>query len=601
MPKRLYDVVFAAFGLLLLSPFLAVIAAAVKLSDRGPVFFRQRRVGLQGRPFIILKFRTMALDAERRGASITHNGDARVTRLGKFLRKSKLDELPQLWNVLAGEMSLVGPRPEVPCYVARYNSEQGQVLRLKPGITDLATMLYRNEEELLSGASDLERVYVEEIMPRKLDLSLAYARQASLWEDTKIILRSLIPGIPLRTRAEKIAVGKHQVSHLRTVQIEDLLGRPPISLHAEAIRTLLEGRRVMVTGAGGSFGCELSGQIATYGAAELLLVERSEVQLSATEQELIRRGHAKIIRPLVADIRDGERMRQIFSTYLPELIFHAASHEHVSMMEGQPKEAIENNVFGTALLSRLSQEFKVERFVLISTDKAINPTSVMGASKRLAEMVVQDLHARNHTETKFMAVRFGNVLGSSGSVVLLFKEQIAAGGPVRVSDPKMTRYFMTIPESVGLVLQSTVQGSGGEIFLLDMGPAVRIVDLAEQMIRLYGFEPGKDIRIEFTGIGPGEKLFEELSFSAEQLTRTAHPKIMRLRGAPPHSGSLEENLQRLEQAVHTGDASELKRLLKLAVPEYQQPEPYPASHRTPPDLKPAQSLPTPSSLPQPAR
>lgn len=367
----------------------------------------------------------------------------------------------------------------------------------------------------------------------------------------------------------EMAVGKYKVSNLRTVQIEDLLGREPVQLQAEEIRRLLSGRRVMVTGAGGSIGSELCRQVASHSPSQLLLVERSEVQLFVVEQELLRRGHRNVVRALIADVLDEGRIRHIFEVFKPEIIFHAAAHKHVPMMESQPEEAVKNNTFGTALLARLAQEFDVERFVLISTDKAINPTSVMGATKRLAEMLLQDLTRRNHSSTRFIAVRFGNVLGSSGSVVPLFKEQIAAGGPVTVTHPQMTRYFMTIPEAVGLVLQSTVLGQGGEIFVLDMGKPVRILDLAKQMIELCGFEPGKDIRIEFTGVRPGEKLFEEISYSLESVSPTAHPKIMRLRGAPPDSESLKDNLELLESALDAASGEQLKRLLKAAVPEYQ--------------------------------
>lgn len=371
----------------------------------------------------------------------------------------------------------------------------------------------------------------------------------------------------------ELAAGKFKVSHLRTVQIEDLLGREPVSLHTEEIRRLINGRRVMVTGAGGSIGRELSRQVASYDPASLLLIERSEAHMFQVEQELIRRGYRHLIRPLVANILDEPRMRRIFENFRPQLIFHAAAHKHVPMMESQPDEAIQNNTFGTALVARLALELGAERFVLISTDKAINPKSVMGATKRLAEMVLQDLQARNHTLTKLVAVRFGNVLGSSGSVVPLFQDQIAAGGPVTVTHPQMTRYFMTIPEAVGLVLQTTVLGQGGEIFVLDMGKPVPILELARQMIQLYGFEPGKDIAIEFTGIRPGEKLFEEISYTQESVTPTRHPKILRLRGSPPRSSLLREHLELLRSALRRGDASELKGLLQQAVPEYLYLEP----------------------------
>lgn len=855
MYKRAYDMLFASLGLLLLWPALLVIAVAIKLLDRGPVLFRQTRVGWRGRPFVILKFRTMIPPGDSAGVSVTQSGDSRVTPIGRILRRTKLDELPQLWNVLKGDMSLVGPRPEVPRFVECYTADQRRVLELKPGITDFSTLRYRDEEALLEDATDVEQLYMSEVMPRKIELALAYARHASLWEDTKIILQTLF-GIGTESRADRgpvdrpaaaghpannggaitvgagrkcldlasplplwttmlrsfqflvvyslaltaslwvayllrfdlelspelqgempdlvlaivplqlgflylfrqfhflpayfgvpalmrmgwamacsaallgllrwnfdlgyvlpfgvilldsllglvslsvacyvwrlyrherlhrlfglrragskalrrvgiigagragvalaqellvdgklglnpvaffdddqnkwqarilevpvlgppellsrgiakkyeldevilsmpaaptarikevldlvrraglthrtvpslgeMVVGRYEVTKLRHVEIEDLLGREPVFLQTDEIRHLLKGRRVMVTGAGGSIGSELCRQAAAFGVAELSLVERCEVQLFKLEQELIGRGHAQVLRPLVADILDESRMRWIFDTYKPELVFHAAAHKHVPMMESQPEEAIQNNAFGTALVANLSLEFGVERFVLISTDKAINPTSVMGASKRLAEMILQDLQARNPAGTRLSAVRFGNVLGSSGSVVPLFKHQIANGGPVTVTHKDMTRYFMTIPEAVGLVLQSTVQSRGGDIFVLDMGQPVRILDLAQQMIQLHGLEPGKDIEIKITGVRPGEKLFEEISYSEESVTRTTHPKIMRLRGTPPRPHILEHRLGLLARAIHVSDAPELKRLLEMAVPEYRQ-------------------------------
>jgi FlaA1/EpsC-like NDP-sugar epimerase len=273
--------------------------------------------------------------------------------------------------------------------------------------------------------------------------------------------------------------------------------------------------------------------------------------------------------PLVGDILDLARMRQILSGFSPQVIFHAAAHKHVPMMEHQPDEAIQNNTLGTAQLADLAQEFSVDRFVLISSDKAINPTSVMGATKRLAEMYLQALQPTRPTATKFMAVRFGNVLGSSGSVIPLFQRQIAEGGPVKVTHPEMTRYFMTIPEASMLVLQSAIQGSGGEIFVLDMGTPVKIVDLAHHMIELSGLKPDEDIQIEFTGVRPGEKLFEEISHKAENVAPTRHAKILLFKAKPADIGEIRQTLHRLRARLFQVGPNELKRLLKEAVPEYQ--------------------------------
>jgi FlaA1/EpsC-like NDP-sugar epimerase len=368
---------------------------------------------------------------------------------------------------------------------------------------------------------------------------------------------------------DQLATGQVKVSQLRSVEIQDLLGREPVELETENISRILKDRVVMVTGAGGSIGSELCRQIASFNPKRLLLVEQSEVQMFQIEQELIERGHGGVVLPLVADILDLARMRFIFGRFQPEVIFHAAAHKHVAMMESQPGEAIKNNVLGTAQLAELAIEFNVGRFVLISTDKAINPTNVMGATKRMAEIFVQAVSANNGHQSKLMAVRFGNVLGSSGSVIPIFNKQIAAGGPVKVTHAEVTRYFMTIPEAVGLVLQSAAQGSGGEIFVLDMGKPIKIVDLARQLIELSGLKPDEDIEIEFIGLRPGEKLYEELSYEGENFTKTNHPKIMRFVCEPEAMDKVRAALAELERAMHQAEPNQLKLLLKKAVPEYQ--------------------------------
>jgi FlaA1/EpsC-like NDP-sugar epimerase len=370
---------------------------------------------------------------------------------------------------------------------------------------------------------------------------------------------------------DQLALGQVRVSQLRNVEIQDLLGREKVELETENIRLALQDHVVLVTGAGGSIGSELCRQIATYHPKHLLLLDRSEPNLFQIEQELIGLEHGQRIIPLVGDILDRARMKEVFSRFRPEVVFHAAAHKHVPMMEHQPGEAIQNNSLGTAQLADLALEFGVARFILISTDKAINPTSVMGATKRLAEMYVQALYAAHPNQTKFMAVRFGNVLGSSGSVIPLFHRQIAEGGPVKVTHPDMTRYFMTIPEASMLVLQSAMQGTGGEIFVLDMGSPVKIVDLARQMIELSGLKPDEDIQIEFIGIRPGEKLFEEVTHKGEDFAPTTHPKICRFLSKPADLAQIRKTLQRLRDNLHQFEPDELKLMVKEAVPDY---EPY---------------------------
>jgi len=367
---------------------------------------------------------------------------------------------------------------------------------------------------------------------------------------------------------DQLALGQVKVSQLRNVEVQDLLGRERVELETDNIRQVLQDRTVLVTGAGGSIGSEMCRQIATYQPGKLLLLDRSEPQLFQIEQELAGLGHRERILTIVGDVCDAARMHQVFAKFRPHVVFHAAAHKHVPMMEEQPGEAIKNNSIGTAQLAEIATEFGVDRFTLISSDKAINPTSVMGATKRLAEMYVQALNGAQPGQTKFMAVRFGNVLGSSGSVIPLFHRQIAEGGPVKVTHPEMTRYFMTIPEASMLVLQSAMQGGGGEIFVLDMGKPVKIVDLARQMIELSGLKPDEDIKIEFVGMRPGEKLFEELSHHGENFAPTTHPKICRFISTPGDLAQIRQRLQSLRAALHETDNGELKLLLKEAVPDY---------------------------------
>ncbi len=385
---------------------------------------------------------------------------------------------------------------------------------------------------------------------------------------------------------QQLATGAVKVSQLRAVEIQDLLGRDGVQLESDAVQQFIAGRKVLVTGAGGSIGSELCRQISTFCPQQLILVEQCEVLLFQVEQELIELGAERIVVPLVGDVLDEERMRSIFERFKPEIVFHAAAHKHVPMMENQPSEAIKNNAFGTAVLARTSRDFDVAVFVLISTDKAINPTSVMGATKRMAEQFMQALHAANPGVTRFVAVRFGNVLGSSGSVIPIFRKQIEMGGPVKVTHPDVTRYFMTIPEAVGLVLQSSTLATGGEIFVLDMGQAIKIADLARQMIELSGLRPGEDISIEFTGLRPGEKLYEELQHTNENHVTTSHPKIMRFVGKAPILEEIQAKFAGLGISLVQANAVELKRMIKAIVPEYQ---PYEDTQLPPEQLRNVQS------------
>lgn len=361
---------------------------------------------------------------------------------------------------------------------------------------------------------------------------------------------------------------KSSLARLRPVQIDDLLGRSPAQLNSSGIRQMFAGQVVAVTGAGGSIGSELCRQILRCQPRKLLLIEQSEGLLFIIEQELIEAGFKDLIVPLVADICDAQRIQGIFEEHQPAMVFHAAAHKHVPLMESQPVEAIKNNALGTAQLAQAARAAGAQRFVLISTDKAINPTNVMGATKRMAEMFLQSFQAKHRQGTKFISVRFGNVLGSSGSVVPTFLKQIAAGGPVKVTHPEVTRYFMTIPEAVGLVLQSGLMGQGGEIFLLDMGQPVKIVDLARSMIRLQGLKPEEDIPIQFTGLRPGEKMFEELNYGSEELQTTAHDRIFRLTTTAPSLERVNACFSELRASFTRLTTDELKLEMTRLVPEY---------------------------------
>lgn len=380
-----------------------------------------------------------------------------------------------------------------------------------------------------------------------------------------------IPGM------HELLLGRVTISRIRDVRIEDLLGRPPIDLNRNEVAAFLQDKVIMVTGAGGSIGSELVRQIADCSPRKIVLIERCEYALFQIEQELLS-GHDDIkskaikIEPILADICNERRMQALFREFRPAVVFHAAAHKHVPLTEQNPAEALANNILGTNRVARLAGEFKAESFVLISTDKAVNPTSVMGATKRVAELIVQNLNQKY--ETRFMAVRFGNVIGSTGSVIPTFRRQIQAGGPVTVTHPEMERYFMTIPEATQLVLQAGAMGEGGEIMILDMGKPVKILDLALEVIRLSGLTPYEDIDIVFTGIRPGEKLVEELECQSERLTKTRHPKIFIGEIAPYPETEVAEALNRIRWLIaNAAGGEEIKNYLVELLPEarFEQP------------------------------
>lgn len=362
------------------------------------------------------------------------------------------------------------------------------------------------------------------------------------------------------------------MNSLRDVQIEDLLGRDPVHLDNKNINSLIKNKTVLVTGGGGSIGSELCRQIVKYDPKRLVILDIYENNLYDIEMEL-RAEYPKLnLEAIVASVRDKARLNNVFETYKPEIVFHAAAHKHVPLMEKSPLEAIHNNVFGTYNVVNCADEYGVEKFVLISTDKAVNPTNIMGASKRVCEMIVQ---AKNKvSKTEYVAVRFGNVLGSNGSVIPLFKKQIERGGPVTVTHKDITRFFMTIPEAVQLILQAVTYAKGGEIFVLDMGEPVKIYDLAVSLIKLLGYEPNVDIPIEITGLRPGEKLYEEILMSEEGLTSTKHDKIFISKPMHMEMTELEEKLNILKELEYNEKYSNenIKNVMKEVVTTYREPE-----------------------------
>lgn len=830
MIKRAFDVCAAGVGLLVISPVLVIIAVLIKLDSPGPVFFSQVRVGKGFRPFRIHKFRTMVDQSPDVRVPLTVGQDTAITRVGRVLRRFKLDELPQLANVLVGDMSVVGPRPEVPRYVEHLRSDFAKVLAVRPGLTDLASLKYINEATLLGLSSNPEQEYLTSVLPEKLRLAKLYIRHMSFQLDLALIVQTLlrllglpavvcklpelkstqrtaaaspwdivsslvltwrrpliivldlslimlanylafalrfdgeIPGEQLalfwqtapwlvvirgiafglfglneglwryisvwdlnrivsgvigsalvfyafiswvmgfadyprsvfiidaivlvgflvgvrlpsrvlneaaifrknkrvlvvgagdpgervvremKTRSEfhctpiglvgehvgllnqrihgvkvlgtlgdlpklveelkpemvvvavpnptpvflrdliaklepyevslktlpgqdELMVDRSTVSQIRNISIPDLLPRGQVNLVTDAMRQMVKGKGVMITGAGGSIGSELARQVSLLEPRVLLLYERHENSLYHIHKELEDSGFAFPIIPVIGDVTDAQRLCMALEQNRPQILFHAAAHKHVPLVELNPVEAVKNNCLGTRITAESASLYGVEQFVHISTDKAVNPSSVMGATKRVAELIIQNI-ART-SQTRFILVRFGNVLGSSGSVVLRFQEQIRSGGPVTVTHPEICRFFMLIPEAVQLVLQAATIGEQGQIYILDMGEQVKVLDLARNLIRLCGFVPDRDIPIRFVGLRPGEKLYEELVGEGEVAVCSPSEKILKV--CTTRLLNFEEfrrKLSALEAESFRGEAHAVLERLKEIVPMFQSP------------------------------
>ena len=472
----------------------------------------------------------------------------------------------------------------------------------------------RGKEAIVVGAGDAAQLVVKEMLrnpslgytpiglvdddPRKRNLRLHGIRVLGTTTDLPTLIRDRRPdeiliampsasgelrgriveaarlgGLPVKTLpglTELVSGDLDLIRQLRPVEVEDVLGREPVEVDLDAIAGYVSGEIVMVTGAGGSIGSELCRQLSRLGPARLVLVDHSEPALFEIDRELMReRGFLAGV-PVVADVKDGGKMHQVFGKYRPGVVFHAAAYKHVAMMEANPIEAVRNNTLGTRTLADVAVEFGTKRFVLVSTDKAANPKTIMGQSKALCEWIVETYGHRSDVATRFVAVRFGNVLGSSGSVIPIFRRQIAKGGPVTVTHPEMTRFFMTIPEAVQLVVQAGAIAERGQVYVLDMGEPVRIMDLAENMIRLSGKEPGTEIPIELIGPAPGEKLHEVLVGDGEIVSPSPHPKIERIARPPVEAAWLDEELALLERLVEEGDTLELVGALSRIVQEPQR-------------------------------
>lgn len=420
--------------------------------------------------------------------------------------------------------------------------------------------------EVLGKVSDI-RFIVEKV---QADEALISITTASAEEMRSIVNHCKKSGIPFKTLPgpDEMIDGNYSIGSIREVSYTDLLGRKDVRLEEHRIEKYIEGRVILVTGAGGSIGSELCRQICRFRPSRILLYERAESPLYEIDLEL--RTHYKgfDIVPLLADIQNITQLDRVFQEYSPDIVFHAAAYKHVPMLEHHAWKAVRNNILGTFNLSECATKYDVERFVFVSTDKAVRPTNVMGATKRIAEILIQNQETYKKCSTKFMIVRFGNVVGSAGSVLPLFKRQIEKGGPVTVTHPDVTRYFMTIPEASQLILQAGAMGEGGEIFILDMGDPIKIDHIARDLIRLSGFEPDKDIRIDYVGLRPGEKLYEELITEGEGIVETEHKKIMVLRGSHQNLQVLNGNIGKLAALAEAQDTTAIIERLKQIVPEY---------------------------------
>ncbi|RHU45388.1 nucleoside-diphosphate sugar epimerase/dehydratase [Clostridium sp. TF11-13AC] len=545
---RLYAIMWSVAGIREALRIVGSCALATLVQVAGMVFLEHR----VPRSFYVICF--IALTCMELGVRLSYRILTTIVpqNMGQTERRIMIVGAGSSGAVILKEMtSSQQVSDRVVCFIDDNPNKQGKYLNEVPIVgtrNDIPEMAakYRVDEIYIAmpSASAKERKEIIEIC-RKTDCKV-----------------KTLPGI------YQLLNGEVGVSKLREVQIEDLLGRDPIRVNLDEIMGYVSGKVVLVTGGGGSIGSELCRQIAAHNPKQLIIVDIYENNAYDIQMELREKYPALNLEVLIASVRNTHRIDTIFEKYRPEIVYHAAAHKHVPLMEDSPNEAIKNNVFGTYKTAKAADKYGVKRFVLISTDKAVNPTNIMGASKRMCEMVIQMMNAKSKTD--FVAVRFGNVLGSNGSVIPLFKRQIAEGGPVTVTHPDIIRYFMTIPEAVSLVLQAGAYAKGGEIFVLDMGEPVKILDLAKNLIRLSGYRVDEDIKIEFTGLRPGEKLYEELLMNEEGLQDTPN-KLIHI--GKPIDFDMDYFAHQLDELyeIANRDSDSIKEVVRMIVPTYVKP------------------------------
>ena len=546
--RKMYDIVWSAAGVREALNIVATCGIAALLQTSGMMILQFR----VPRSYYLISFVTlcgMALAVRlsyRIGLSLFSQG-----RRGRNGKRIMIVGAGSSGNVILKEIhTSVYVNDTVVCFVDDDKNKIGKILNGVPIKGN------RNDIPKLAAKYRVDEIYIA--MPA----APAQSRKEiiEICRKTECAVK-ILPGI------YQLLNDEVSVSKLREVQIEDLLGREPIRVNLDEILGYVSGKTILVTGGGGSIGSELCRQIAGHNPKRLIIFDVYENNAYDIQQEL-KKNHPELdLVVLIGSVRNTHRMESVFSTYRPDIVYHAAAHKHVPLMEDSPCEAIKNNVFGTYKTAKAADKYGAKRFVLISTDKAVNPTNIMGASKRLCEMVIQMMDARSKTD--FVAVRFGNVLGSNGSVIPLFKKQIEAGGPVTVTHPDIIRYFMTIPEAVSLVLQAGAYAKGGEIFVLDMGKPVKILDLAENLIRLSGYEPYADIPIEFTGLRPGEKLYEELLMGEEGLQETPNQLIHIGKPIEFDKEWLVEQLDLLYEVANRDENGRIRDMVKELVPTYR--------------------------------